>query len=50
MSRQSDANEVIRKRNADIAGITKAAQQQVAGETQDLVNLYTKQGEELPKA
>ena len=49
-SRQSDANEVIRKRNADIAGITKAAQQQVAGETQDLVNLYTKQGEELPKA
>ncbi|MBD2752020.1 phage tail tape measure protein [Spirosoma validum] len=49
-SQQSDANEVIRKRNAEIAGIRQAALQQVAGETKDLVDLYTKQGELLPAA
>ncbi|MBC3785711.1 phage tail tape measure protein [Spirosoma utsteinense] len=49
-SKQADANDLARRKTAEIGGIKSAATQGVADDTKSLTELYTKQGQTVPKA
>ncbi len=49
-ARQSEANDIARRKTAEVSGIKSAATQGVTDDTKALAELYAKQGQTVPKS